>query len=260
VKRYELFSEIFALTVHADYKFPQLEILAFFYAVGAFAFGLGNLTLTHIGPFMLILISNLMNIPLYVFLILVLKNLAYGLGNDLQKGKIRTLLSYQAKNIWAAKFLSTVGIGLLLFFGVQLSALFIIAPAMILAAIATVFLTYLANIGYVLLLTAIILLATLLLKRGVVSLVAGILAYLAVGIAIQAASSSALGTNSILPLQIVALLNPSTALIANYGLASANVIWAPTLAEAAFFLIGNYLITASLFFLGYYYFCRWLRA
>lgn len=219
----KLFSEVFALTVHADYRFPQLEIFAFLYAIGAFAFGLGNVTLTHNGPFMLILISNLMNIPLYVFLVLVLKNLAYGLGNDLQKGKIRTLLSYKAKNVWAAKFLSTLGIGLLLFFGVQLFALFIIAPAMIPTDIGTVLLTYLANAGYVLLLTAIIFFVTLLLKKGVASLVVGILVYLAIGISIQVVSSFALATNSILPLQIVALFNPSTALIANYGLASASI-------------------------------------
>jgi len=259
VKRHELFSEIFALTVHADYRFPQMEILAFSYAIGAFAFGLGNVTLTHIGPFLFLLISNLMNIPLYVFFILVLKNLAYGLGNDLQKGKIRALLSYNAKNVWAAKFLSTFGIGLLLFFGVQLFALFIIAPGMILSGIGAVLLTYLANIGYVLLLAAIIFLATLLLKRGVASLLTGIIVYLAFGIAIQAASSFASATNSILPLQIVALLNPSTALTANYGLASANITWTPTIAEATFFLIGNYLIIAFLFFLGYYYFCRRMR-
>lgn len=256
----KLFSEVFALTVHADYRFPQLEIFAFLYAIGAFAFGLGNVTLTHNGPFMLILISNLMNIPLYVFLILVLKNIAYGLGNDLQKGKIRTLLAYKAKNIWAAKFLSTLGIGLLLFFAVQLFALLIIAPAMILTDIGTVLLTYLANIGYVLLLTAIIFLVTILLKRGVVSLVVGILVYLAIGISIQVSLSSASATSSILPLQIISLLNPSTALIANYGLASAGIAWVPTLAESALYLIGNYLIIAFLFFLGYYYFCRWLKA
>ncbi|HML03388.1 MAG TPA: hypothetical protein VK487_08450 [Candidatus Bathyarchaeia archaeon] len=256
----KLFSEVFDLTVHADYKFPQLEIFAFLYAIGAFALGLGNVTLTHNGPFMLILISNLMNIPLYVFLILVLKNLAYGLGNDLQKGKIRTLLPYEAKNIWAAKFLSTIGIGLLLFVGVQLFALFIIAPAMVLASIGTVLLTYLSNIGYVLLLTAIIFLVTLVLKKGVASLVAGTLVYLAIGITIQAVSSFALTNNSITALQIVALFNPSTALIANYGLAPASTTWAPTLTEAAVLLIGNYLIIAFLFFLGYYYFCRWLRA
>jgi len=256
----KLFSEVFDLTVHADYRFPQLEIFAFLYAIGAFAFGLGNVTLTHSGSFMLVLISNLMNIPLYVFLILVLKNLAYGLGNDLQKGKIRTLLAYKAKNVWAAKFLSTLGIGLLLFFGVQLFALLVIAPAMILTDLGTVLLTFLANIGYVLLLAAIIFLATLLLKRGVASLLTGIIVYLAFGIAIQAASSFASATNSILPLQIVALLNPSTALTANYGLASANITWTPTIAEATFFLIGNYLIAAFLLFLGYYYFCRRLRA
>jgi hypothetical protein len=256
----KLFSEAFDLTVHADYRFPQLEIFAFLYAIGAFAFGLGNVTLTHSGSFMLILISNLMNIPLYVFLILVLKNLAYGLGNDLQKGKIRTLLSYKAKNVWAAKFLSTLGIGLLLFFAVQLFALLIVAPAMITTDIGTVLLTYLANTGYVLLLTTIIFLVTMLLKRGVASLVVAILVYLAIGISIQAASSSALAANSILPLQIISLLNPSTALTAYYGLASAKIAWIPTLAESGLYLIGNYLIIAFLFFLGYYYFCRWLKA
>ena len=255
------FIELFVSMVHGDYRFPILEIFAFLFALGTFAFGLGNVTLAQDEPYLFMLIGNLMNIPLLIFFILILKNIAYGLGSDLQRGKIQTFFSYPVKrrNILIAKLLSAIGITLLLFFGVQLFALSIIAPAMILPNLGIVLLTYFANFGYVLLLTAIILLVTLLLKRGIVNLVVGVFVYLAIGISVQFVSSFALATNTTSLFQIMTLLNPSTALLAHYGLASANISWAPTLLEATYYVIAHYAIIAFLFLLAYYYFSRRLR-
>ena len=255
------FLEIFTSAVHSDYRFPILEAFAFLFALRTLVFGLGNVTLSQNEPYLFILISTLMNIPLLIFFVLILKNIAYGLGSDLQKWKIQKFFAYPVKrrSILTAKLLSSIGIALLLFFGVQLFALFTIASNMILPNLGLVLLTYFANFGYVLLLTAIILLITLFMKRGIVSLVIGIFIYLAIGISVQFVSSFALAIGTILPLQIMTLLNPSTALLAHYGLASANLSWAPTLLEATYYVIGNYVITAFLFLLAYYYFSRRLR-
>jgi len=39
-----------------------------------------------------ILVSSFTEFPLFVFVVLVLKNIAYGISNDLDKGIIQTLL------------------------------------------------------------------------------------------------------------------------------------------------------------------------
>ena len=202
-----------------------------------------------------------MSISLFIFLILVFKNIAYGLSGDLEKGTIQTPLSYPLKrrSILTAKLLSALGVSFLLFFGIQLTALVIIAPSAILPNIGIVLLTYIANFGYVLFLTAIILLVALFIKRGVISLIVGIVVYFALGIITSIISFVASVTGSVTSLQIIALLNPSTALTAHYGFIPAGISWVPTLTEASFYVIGNYVIIASLFFLAYYYFSRRLN-
>lgn len=264
MKEDKSFLELFASAVHKDYKFPIFELFAFLYALGTFGFAVTTvgISVTPDEKWIFMLISTLMETPLYVFFISVFKNIAYGLGNDLEKGKIQSLLSYPLKrrNILTAKLLSAVGIMLLLFFGVQLFALLIVAPSMILPNIATVLLTYVADVGYALLLTALILLITLFVKRGWVSLIICAVVYLTIGVSTQIVLFFASATGSTLLLQILALLNPSTALLAHYGFAPQNINWAPTLTEAASFTLGNYLIIVSLFLLAYYYFSRRLSA
>jgi ABC-type transport system involved in multi-copper enzyme maturation permease subunit len=262
------FLEIFASAVYEDYRFPTLELFAFLYALGTFAFVNINNILTTFPKLSqdgiaFVTISSLMGTSLFIFLILVFKNVAYGLGGDLEKGIIQTFLSYPLKrrNILTAKLLSAVGIAALLFFGVQLSALLILAPGIILPNIGTMLFAYLADFGYVLLLTAIILLTTLIIKKGGIALIMGIVVYFAFGIATEILLRVVVPiTGSIWPIQVVALLNPSTALTAYYGLmqssSSAQFVWSPTLTETAAYVIGNYVIVASLFFLAYYYFSR----
>lgn len=258
MKKGKPFLEIFASAVHEDYRFPILELFAFLYALGTFASGVGGVSLTSDETLVFMLISNLMSISLFIFLILVFKNIAYGLSSGLEKGTVQTPLSYPLKrrSILTAKLLSALGVSFLLFFGIQLTALVIIAPSAILPNIGIVLLTYIANFGYVLFLTAIILLVALFIKRGVISLIVGIVVYFALGIITSIISFVASVTGSVTSLQIIALLNPSTALTAHYGFIPAGISWVPTLTEVSFYVIGNYVIIASLFFLAYYYFSR----
>ncbi|MBX5326574.1 MAG: ABC transporter permease [Candidatus Bathyarchaeia archaeon] len=262
MKKGNPFLEIFASALHEDYRFPILEIFAFLYALGTFAFA--NLTALRAPSeeaMAYFLVSSLMSVPLFIFIILVFKNVAYGLGGDLEKGTIQTFLSYPLKrrNILTAKLLSAIGVALLLFFGMQVIALLVLAPGMVLSNITVVLLSYIANCGYVFLLTAIILLIALFIRKGGTALIMGIVLWFALGIASSLVLFFAVITGLALPLQIISLLNPSTALSAHYGglrAAFFNVPWEPTLTEAAFYIVGNYVIVAFLFFLAYYYFSR----
>ena len=262
MKKGKPFLEIFASAVHEDYRFPILELFAFLYTLGTFGFA-AIASLSGVGAkaddmWIFMLISSLMGTPLFVFLISIFKNIAYGLGGDLEKGTIQTLLSYPLKrrSMLTAKLLSALGVSALLFFGIQLTALLIIAPATILPNIGIVLLTYTANFGYVLLLSAIILLVTLLVKKGGIGLVMGIVVYFAINISTALITFVAIATGSNLPLQIISMLNPGTALSAYFGFLFSGVSWTPGLIEAALYVLCNYVITVALFSIVYVYFSR----
>lgn len=260
MKKGRPFLEILASAAYEDYRFPILEIFAFLFALGHFAFA--NLTVTssiRSEELMIYwLVSSAMGIPLFIFLILIFKNIAYGLGGDLEKGTIQTYLSYplSRRKILTAKLLSAIGIAVLLFFGIQITALLIQASALILPNLGTLLLIYAANFGYVLLLTSIILLFALFIKKGGAALIVGIAVYFAIGIATSIVLLFASISGSAIFLQAVALLNPSTALSAHYGYIPGNIVWTPSLAEVTYYVVGNYVIIALLFFLAYYYFSR----
>jgi ABC-type transport system involved in multi-copper enzyme maturation permease subunit len=127
---------------------------------------------------------------------------------------------------------------------------------MILSNIGLILLLYAANFGYVLLLTSIILLFALFIKKGGAALVVGIAVYFAIGIVTSIVLLFASISGSAALLQAVALLNPSTTLSAHYGYIPPNIAWTPSLTEVTYYVLGNYAITALLFFLAYYYFSR----
>jgi len=174
------FLEIFASALHEDYRFPILEIFAFLYALGTFVFA-------SFGPIMTQqtvsnesmaynLTASLLGLPLFIFIIFIFKNVAYGLGSDLEKGIIQTYFSYPLKRrgILTAKLLSAIGVALVLFLTIQISALYVLAPDIISPYLGTVLLTYAANLSYPLLVAGIMLLVTLALKRGGLTIVIGI--------------------------------------------------------------------------------------
>nr|NIR86604.1 hypothetical protein [Candidatus Bathyarchaeota archaeon] len=201
------FLEVFASALHEDYRFPILEIFAFLYALGTFVFA-------SFGPPMpsralsgeaiaYNLTASLLGLPLFIFIILIFKNIAYGLGSDLEKGIIQTYFSYPLKRrgILTAKLLSALGIALILFLTIQISALHVLAPDIVSPHLGTVLLTYAANLSYPLLIASIILLATLILRRGGLTVVIGIVLYFAMSIISSVATFVAFATESALALQ-----------------------------------------------------------
>lgn len=255
------FLEVFASALNEDYRFPILEIFAFLYALGTFAIAGGMTGVPQSGEFYVYSLINLLSgFPLFIFVILVFKNVAYGLGNDLEKGVIQTLFSYPLKRwkILTAKLLSALGISLLMFLGTQIFALFLLAPEVITANASTVLLVYACQICQALFLSGVVLLLALLLKRGGLAIVVGIVFYFALGIISSMLFFIAYATSSDLPLRIYAVINPGIALqryyMPNIGFPFTREIWTPTFTEVLLYIVAGYLIVAIIFILAYAYF------
>jgi len=261
------FLEVLSSAIHEDYRFPFLELFAFLYALGTFVFasfgGIITATGTTNEAIAYSTTSSIIGASMFVFVILVFKNVAYGLGGDLEKGIIQTYFSYPLKRsgILTAKLLSAIGVALLLFLGIQISALYILAPDIVLPQLSTVFITYAATLSSALLIAGIMLLVTLGLRRGGITLVVGIILYAAMGIITSIAMVVSFATKSPLALQIISVISPSMALQQHYGGMSDifSSVWAPTLSEVILYIGASYVIVASLFVLGYIYFSRRLN-
>jgi ABC-type transport system involved in multi-copper enzyme maturation permease subunit len=261
MRRGRPFLEVFASALNEDYRFPILEIFAFLYALGTFVIaGLGTQFAQTGEAFAYTLVNSLSGLPLFIFFILILKNIAYGLGNDLERGVIQTLLSYPLKRryILTAKLLSALGIALLLYLVIQIFALFIIAPDVILNYFTTIFLTYLASLSSTLLLAGLVLLLALLLKRGGLALIVGIVLYFALGIISSLVMFVASATGSDIAPRVYAVIAPNLVLQRYYGVGLPFVreVWVPTFSEVLLYLGAGYLIVASVFAIGYIYFDR----
>jgi ABC-type transport system involved in multi-copper enzyme maturation permease subunit len=264
------FLEVLSSAIHEDYRFPFLELFAFLYVAGTFV--LANFTVsvysqaTTNEAIAYTVTTSLISGSLIVFILLILKNVAYGLGSDLEKGIIQSYFSYplRRRGILTAKLLSAIGFSLLLFLGIQISALYILAPDIVLPQFGTVILTYAASLSYPLLISAIMLLMTLILRRGGIALVVGIVLYVAINIASGIAFFVAVSTKSPLAFQILSVISPTYALQYHYGGLSGisdifSVPWVPTLSEALLYTGASYVIVASLFVLAYVYFSRRLN-
>jgi len=261
------FLEVMSSAIHEDYRFPFLELFAFLYAIGTFVFASFGVTIgtqgTAQGTTNEIIaygaVSSTLSLPLFIFIILVFKNIAYGLGSDLEKGIIQTYFSYplRRRGILTAKLLSALGIALILFLGIQLSGLYILAPDIVLPQLGTVILTYAANLSYPLLIAGIMLLLTLKLRRGGISLIAGLVLYFAMSIISSIATVFAWASESPLGLQIISMINPSLALQQYYG--GTFEFWIPAFSEVLIYTGVSYVIVAIVFFLGYTYFSRRLN-
>jgi len=262
------FLEIFTCALDEDYRFPILEIFAFLFALGTFVFvGLGAYSGQTEEALAYSLVSILCGFPLlFIFVVLILKNVAYGLGGDLEKGVMQTMFSYPLKRryILTAKLLSGLGIAVLLFFGIQIFGLFLLAPDVIRTYPSTVFLTYAAHLcSPALLLAGLVLLLTLRLKRGGLALVIGFVLFLAGLVVSGFVTSIAYGTGSDLSLKIWAVINPNSALQRYYmgtpGFLLGEETWVPSFSEVLLYLGAGYLIVAALFVVGYVYFDRRLE-
>lgn len=262
------FLELFASSLNEDYRFPLLEIFCFLYAIGAFIFA--GFTFGIIGTgasgdaVAYGLTSSILGFPLFIFVVLILKNVAFGLGNDLEKGIVQTFFSYPIKRRWilSAKLLSAVGVSLIPFVGILTAGLYVLAPDVVGPHIGIVLLTFATNLSESLLVTGIVLLVTLFLKRGALALVLGIVTYFAIAVFQMIVSIIAAFTNNVAGLQILSLISPSLVESRYFSGQSTGVFlgptssWSPTFNDVLAYTAGSYAIVVMVFLLGYLYFSR----
>jgi len=265
------FLEILAASIHEDFRFPILEVFAFLYAISTFAFlGLGSRITLMFSPrsgeaYTYQLVSIQMGMPLFIFLILIFKNVVYGFGSEFEKGTIQTLLSYPLKRhmVLTAKLLSALGVSLLMFLGIQFFALFIMAPQTVSANLTTVIVSYLASLSYPLFLTAILLIVAMKIRKGGLALVLGIVLYFALSVAQGILTVLSITTGSPLTLQALSILNPSLALQYHFNplgsLTGGETLWNPDFNEVLAYLMGGYCLVIAAFLIAYYYFSRRLN-
>ncbi|MCS7387282.1 MAG: ABC transporter permease [archaeon GB-1867-005] len=265
------FLEILAASIHEDFRFPILEVFAFLYAISTFAFlGLGGGITSMFSPrsgeaYTYQLVSIQMGMPLFIFLILIFKNVVYGFGSEFEKGTIQTLLSYPLKRhmVLTAKLLSALGISLLMFLGIQFFALFIMAPQTVSANLTTVVFSYLASLSYPLFLTAILLIVAMKIRKGGLALVLGIVLYFALSVTSGILTALSITTGNPLPLKALSVLNPSLALQYYFNplgsLIGGETLWNPNFNEVLAYIGGGYCLVIIAFLIAYYYFSRRLN-
>jgi ABC-type transport system involved in multi-copper enzyme maturation permease subunit len=270
-KKGKPFLEVLSATLHEDYRFPVLEVFAFLYVLGTFAlasFGVistvSQTSLRAYSAFSLVnSIAGVTSFSTLILLVLVLKNVAYGFGSDLERGTIQSYLTYPLKrrSVLTAKLVSALGVSLLLFVTVQTTALYIIAPQIVSSYLSTVVLSYLANFAFFLIVISITILLTMIVKKGAVTLIFGIILYFGLYISVSFASSISFASHSALAQQIVSCFAPSNALglyLTSNSL-SIRSIWVPAYADVLSFIIISYVIVAAVLALSYYYFSRRLN-
>jgi ABC-type transport system involved in multi-copper enzyme maturation permease subunit len=256
------FLEIFSSAVKENYRFPILEIFAFSYAFGTFVFaGVGTISPEVTQLFAHTMVSSLSGLPMFIFVILILVNVAYGLGNDIEKGVIQTLLSYPLKrrSVLSAKLLSALGIALILFMSLQLFAFYVLAPEVMTKYFGTVLLTYLAVLSVAFQVAGVVLLIALAIRRGGLALVFGIVLYFAVGIMISLVSFLTY-TGSDLALRVFGVISPNMILDRYYSSGSPSPYgttpWVPSFSQVLLYVGAAYGIAVVLFIIGYVYFDR----
>jgi ABC-type transport system involved in multi-copper enzyme maturation permease subunit len=270
-KKGKPFLEVLSATLHEDFRFPVLEVFAFLYVLGTFAlasFGvISTVPLTNLraySAFSLVnSIAGVTSFSTLILLVLVLKNVAYGFGSDLERGTIQSYLTYPLKrrSVLTAKLVSALGVSLLLFVTVQTTALYIIAPQIVLSYFGTVVLSYLANFAYFLIVICITILLTMIVKKGAVTLIFGVILYFGLYISVSFASAISFASHSALALQIVSCFAPNNALGLYLSSNSLSIrsIWVPSYGDVLSFIIVSYAIVVALLALSYYYFSRRLN-
>lgn len=257
------FLEIFAAALNEDYRFPLLEVFAFLYAVGTIAIlGLAGAFGSPSEGLAYGLITLMTGFPLFIFIILIFKNIAYGLGNDIEKGVVQTLLSYPLtrRSVLTAKLLSALGLSVLLFLSLQIFALEAFMPSVVYKYSGIVFLSYAAILSPAFLIAGIVLLLALFLRRGGLALVIGIVLYFAFSIISSFVTIfSVFGSDA--ALRAFGLIYP-TLILGRHFLTPVSPFspmasqWVPTLSEVLAYVGGAYLITAVVFLFAYVYFDR----
>ncbi len=255
--------EFLALSLNQDYKFPLLEVFFFlFILLTCITVNTSTIGTTEYDAYSLVNTSaGLSNfISLFVFVILVSKNIALSLSGDLEKGTMKTYFSYPIKRreILSSKLFSEIAITSLVFFAANFISLCIIAPNTILPNISTVLIAYASIFAFVLLISSLVTLIGLTAKKGSLTLILGVILFIALFILSGISTSVAYQHQSLTPIEVVSYINPLLGLLYHYQPLYMNFNSALILSfdQAITSIVGCYVISTVLFALSYYYFNR----
>jgi ABC-type transport system involved in multi-copper enzyme maturation permease subunit len=268
------FMEVLAISLSEDCRFPVLEVFTFLYVIATIFFS--NMSLTSYS-FMTLqyikseealafsLVEGLTGFPIFMLLLLIIKNIAFGLGNDLEKGTMQTFLSYPLgrKMLLTARLISSVGVEILLFLGIQVFVLYIIAPYSVSTYLITVILTYVAALCFPLFITGLALLLSLILKKGSWALIVGILMQFVMQILATTATYLSTAAGSDIIIKIFSVINPIIALERYYRSNPQHFVqaeffgrnvWSPSFNEALSFIGAGCVLVIVIFLVAYFYF------
>lgn len=259
---------MFSAALREDFRFPFTEILVFIYAF-FILFLTAFIPVTSSGTpgqaviqYLTYALASVFS-PMLIFLILMMKNVSFGLGRDLDRGIMQTFLSYPItrRKILTARLLSAIVPYLAIFVGLQLLALLIFAPSFLSSQLALFGLAYISALALPLWLTGVMAVVTLLLRRGgFLPIILGIVFFYVQGF-IQTLSFLFGPTAT----QFMALFNPFIALQSYYTYSQgspsgfrfpSNAVWAPSLETVYLTIIGGYAIVILIYAAAYYIFDR----
>jgi len=277
------FLEVFISSLNEDFRFPILEIFFSIHIIVIFIL-LYNITGGgpggQVGRFYQILqvgsieevqsaiVSSFTGVSTFafqmpIFGMLILKNIAYSFGNDLERGTVQNLLSYPLKRRWllTAKLLSSIGVVYLLSLGISILELYVIVPNVVSQNLAFIFATFLSSLSFPLFVASLVLLLTLVLKRGSIALFAGIGLFFAsvfIVIFLMFASISS-GAPLDIPIKIACFIFPGLALQAFYSLDPMYSLVKPIIGDPLLYIGAGYALAILVLALAYFYFERRLQ-
>jgi len=265
------FLEMLSIFLRQDYHFPLLEIFAFLFVVGILltsslppGYDETYIASSYFG-------SGAVSLPILVFMILVWKNISFGLGGDLEKGVMQTFLTYPLKRlrILGARLLSSVGVALVVLTLAELVVLLATMPAFAIQQASTLTLNYLAALALPILITAVVLVVCVFAKTSGLPLVVGLAFYFAAGLFLQFFVGYGVQTENSVLLGATYLLNPAIAFQEYYSHFSCGppsqgficgATWGtPGLEAAAAYLVGSYFISIALLSISALWFTRRLE-
>jgi len=259
--------EVLAMDIAGAYRPPIPEVLAFLYAFFPLLFSFAasatpGISLMADEERLLLVMSLSQNVLGLITIGLILKNVSYGLANELRKGLIQTYMTYP------------VGRGKLLFVKLLTGALvpagYVVFSVLLFTAINmpdlaaeyphVLALGLLAMVGELLFMASLLFITAIMVKRGGISLVAGIALIFIMQIIRTVLLIGATLTGDVAYLHAMYVLNPFTALLDHYRGASTlpwtKSTWRPGFWDCVGYLSMHYAILIAVFTATFVYFIR----
>ena len=257
--------ELLAMDIAGAYRPPIPEVLAFLYAFFPLLFSFSASVASGIlaDEERLLLVMNLSQSVLGLITIgLILKNVSYGLANELRKGLIQTYMTYP------------IGRGRLLFVklltGVLVPVGYVVFSVLLFTAINmpdlaaeyphVLALGLLAMVGELLFMASYLFITAIMVRRGGISLVAGIALIFIVQIIKTVLLMGAALTGDVAYLHAMYVLDPFAALLEHYRGASIppwiKSTWRPGFWDCVGYLSIHYAILIAIFTATFVYFIR----